>query len=53
VGTAEQDSLDSSLRIGLYMGILAFILLYFFLLNIRMQIEQIGKIIFSRKMEDL
>jgi len=53
VGTAEQDSLDPSLRIGLYMGILAFTLLYFFLLNIRMQIEELDKIIFSRKMGDL
>ena len=53
VGTAEQDSLDPSLRIGLYMGILAFVLLYSFLLNIRMQIEEMDKAIFSRKMGNL
>ena len=53
VGTAEQDSLDPSLRVGLYMGILAFILLYSFLLNIRMQIEEMDKVIFSKKMGNL
>ena len=53
VGTAEQDSLDPSLRIGLYMGILAFVLLYSFLLDIRMQIEETDKAIFSRKMRNL
>jgi len=35
------------------MGILAFILLYSFLLNIRMQIEEMDKVIFSRKMGNL
>ena len=53
VGTAEQDSLDPSLRIGLYMGILGFVLLYFFLLDIRIQIEEVDKVIFSRKMENV
>ena len=53
VGTAEQDSLDPSLRVGLYMGILGFVLLYFFLLDIRMQIEEVDKVIFSRKMENV
>ena len=53
VGTAEQDSLDPSLRIGLYMGILGFVLLYFFLLDIRIQIEELDKVIFSRKMENV
>ena len=53
VGTEDQDSLDPALRAGLYMGILGFVLLYFFLLDIRIQIEEVDKVIFSRKMENV
>ncbi len=52
VGTEDQSSLDPALRAGLYMGILGFILLYFFLLSIRMQVEEMDKAVFYRKMED-
>ena len=51
VGTEDQDSLDPSLRIGLYMGLLGFFLIYIFLFSIRMKIEEIEKIMFKVRME--
>ena len=53
VGTEDQGSLDPSLRIGLYMGLLGFLLIYIFLFNIRMEIEKMEREIFKSKMESV
>jgi heme exporter protein C len=51
VGTEDQGSLDSSLRIGLYMGLFGFLLIYIFLFNTRMRIEKIERDMLKIKME--
>ena len=53
VGTADQGSLDPSLRFGLYMGLFGFLFLYIFLFNTRMQIEEIERRILKTKMEQI
>ena len=53
VGTADQGSLDPSLRFGLYMGLFSFLFLYIFLFNTRMQIEEIERRILKTKMEQI
>ena len=53
VGTEDQGSLDPSLRFGLYMGLFSFLLLYIFLFNTRMQIEDMERRILKTKMEEI
>ena len=53
VGTEDQGSLDPSLRIGLYIGLLGLFLIYLFLFITRMKIEEIEKEMFETKMERL
>ena len=53
VGTEDQGSLDPSLRIGLYMGLLGFFLIYIFLFSVRMKIEEIEKSMFKVRMEKI
>ena len=53
VGTEDQGSLDPSLRIGLYMGLLGFFLIYLFLFSVRMKIEEIEKTMFKARMEKI
>ena len=52
VGTDDQGSLDSSLRIGLYMGLFGFLLIYVFLFNTRMKIEKMERDMLKLKMEN-
>tara|TARA_Y100001968_G_scaffold321866_1_gene356998 strand:- start:539 stop:1057 length:519 start_codon:yes stop_codon:yes gene_type:complete len=53
VGTEDQGSLDPSLRIGLYIGLLGLFLIYVFLFIIRIKIEEVEKEIFEAKMEKI
>ena len=53
VGTEDQGSLDPSLRLGLYMGLFGFFLLYYFLFKIRVRIEELEKNLLEKKMEDV
>ena len=50
VGTDDQGSLDPSLRLGLYMGLLGFFLLYYFLFKIRVRIEELEKNLLEKRM---
>ena len=52
VGTDDQGSLDPSLRIGLYMGLFGFLLIYIFLFNTRMKIEKMERDLLKIKMEN-
>ena len=52
VGTEDQGSLDPSLRIGLYAGLFSFLLIYIFLFQLRMKIENLEKLILKNKMEN-
>ena len=52
VGTEDQGSLDPSLRIGLYMGLFGFLLIYIFLFNTRMKIEKLERDMLKLKMEN-
>jgi heme exporter protein C len=52
VGTEDQGSLDPSLRIGLYMGLFGFLLIFIFLFKVRMQIEDMERVILKSKMEN-
>ena len=52
VGTEDQGSLDPSLRIGLYMGLFGFLLIYIFLFNTRMKIEKMERDLLKIKMEN-
>ena len=51
VGTEEQGSLDPSLRAGLYAGLLSFLLIYIFLFQLRMKVEEVEKNLLKSKME--
>ncbi len=53
VGTEDQGNLDTSLRFGLYTGLFGFLLLYIFLFNIRMKIEEMERIHLKAKMEKI
>ena len=53
VCTEDQGSLDPSLRIGLYMGLLGFFLIYVFLFSTRMKIEELERQMFKVKMEKM
>jgi heme exporter protein C len=50
VGTEDQGSLAPSLRLGLYMGLLGFLLLYYFLFNLRFRLERLEKNYFQKRM---
>ena len=52
VGTDDQESLDPSLRIGLYMGLFGFLLIFIFLFNTRMKIEKMERDMLKLKMEN-
>jgi len=52
VGTEDQGSLDPSLRIVLYMGLLGFLLIFIFLFNTRMKIEKLERDMLKLKMEN-
>ena len=51
IGTEDQGSLDPSLRVGLYMGLLGFLLIFIFLFKVRMQIEEMERDSLKSKME--
>ena len=51
VGTEEQGSLDPSLRAGLYAGLLSFLLIYIFLFQLRMKVEEVERNLLKSKME--
>jgi ABC-type transport system involved in cytochrome c biogenesis permease subunit len=53
VGTEDQGSLDPSLRLGIYMGLLGFFLLYYFLFKIRVKIEELDRNLLEKRMEDV
>ena len=53
VGTEDQGSLDPSLRLGLYMGLFGFLLIFIFLFNTRMMIEKMERDMLSTKMEKM
>jgi len=53
VGTEDQGSLDPSLRIVLYMGFFGFLLIYIFLFNTRMKIEEMERATLSSRMEKI
>ena len=53
VGTEDQGSLDPALRIGLYTGLFAFLLIYIFLFNMRMRIEEMERATLSARMEKI
>ncbi|MDG1543496.1 MAG: hypothetical protein P8R34_00780, partial [archaeon] len=52
VGTEDQGSLDPSLRLGLYMGLFGFLLLYYFLFMMRFRIEELERNYLEKRMED-
>ena len=52
VGTEDQGSLDPSLRIGLYMGLFGFLLIYVFLFNTLMNIEKMEREMLKLKLEN-
>ena len=52
VGTENQGSLDPSLRLGLYMGLFGFLFIFIFLFKVRMQIEDMERVILKSKMEN-
>jgi heme exporter protein C len=51
IGTEDQGSLAPSLRVGLYMGLLGFLLIFIFLFKVRMQIEEMERDSLKSKME--
>jgi len=53
VGTEDQDSFDPALRMGLYTGLFAFLLIYIFLFNIRMRIEEMERTMLNARMEKI
>ncbi len=53
VGTVEQDNLDPSLQVGLYMGLFGLLFIFIFLFKMRMKIENLEREIFKSKMENL
>ena len=53
VGTEDQGNLDPSLRMGLYTGLFAFLLIYIFLFSMRMKIEEIERTMLNARMEKI
>jgi len=53
VGTDDQGSLDPALRMGLYTGLFAFLLIYIFLFNMRMRIEEMERATLGARMEKI
>ena len=51
VGTEDQGSLDPTLRMGLYAGLFSFLLIYIFLFQMRMRIEDFERNLLKIKME--
>ena len=51
VGTEDQGSLDPSLRMGLYAGLFSFLLIYIFLFQMRMKLEDFERNLLKNKME--
>ena len=52
LGTEDQGNLDPTLRLGLYMGLLGFLLLYYFLFKLRFQIEELERDYLEKRMEN-
>ncbi|MEC9332428.1 MAG: cytochrome c biogenesis protein CcsA [Candidatus Thermoplasmatota archaeon] len=53
VGTENQDSLDPSLRMGLYTGLFAFLFIYIFLFSMRIKIEEMERSMLNARMEKI
>ena len=51
VATEDQGSLDPSLRVGLYAGLLSLLLIYVFLFQMRMKLEGFERNLLKNKME--
>ena len=53
VATEDQGSLDPSLRVGLYAGLLSLLLIYVFLFQMRMKLEGFERNLLKNKMEEV